>query len=155
MYIQETTQSQRVTISVALGDMFDKVARAHRLLGRVWDDYFGMREQPDIPRMEAEYLGELIYVIDDLIWSAALEYALVTGDADFPGVEPCLRGSELAKKAQEVEKLNSMVFDLEKQLKPEPREALRQKRAEICELPDEKAAALLRELLEGKGVHEK
>ena len=105
--------------------------------------------------MEAEYLGELIYVIDDLIWSAALEYALVTGDADFPGVEQCLRGSELAKKAQEVEKLDSMVFDLEKQLKPEPREALRQKRAEICKLPDEKAAALLRELLEGKGVHEK
>lgn len=155
MYIQETTQSQRVTISVALCGMFDKVARAHRLLGRVWDDYFGMREQPDIPSMEAEYLGELIYVIDDLIWSAALEYALVTGDADFPGVEQCLRGSELAKKAQEVEKLDSMVFDLEKQLKPEPREALRQKRAEICKPPDEKAAALLRELLEGKGVHEK
>lgn len=155
MYISETTQSERVTISIALGDMFNKVARAHRLLGRVWDDYFGMREQPDIPSEEAEYLGELIYVIDDLIWSAALEYALVVGDVDFPGVEPYLRGSELAKKAQEVEKLNSMVFDLEKQLKPEPREALRQKRAEICNLPDEKAAALLRELPEGKGVHEK
>lgn len=117
--------------------------------------WVGMREQPDISSMEAEYLGELIYVIDDLIWSAALEYALVVGDADFPGVESHLSGSELAKKAQEVEKLNSMVFDLEKQLKPEPREALRQKRAEICKLPDEKAAALLRELLEGKGVHEK
>lgn len=155
MYIQETTQSERVIISTALDGMFNKVARAHRLLSRVWDDYFGMRDQPDIPGMEAEYLGELIYVIDDLIWSAALEYALVIGDLDFPGVEPHLRGSDLAKKAQEVEKLNSMVFDLEKQLKPEPREALRQKRAEICELPDEKAAALLRELLEGKGVHEK
>lgn len=155
MYISETTQSERVTISIALGDMFNKVARAHRLLDRVWDDYFGMREQPDIPSEEAEYLGELIYVIDDLIWSAALEYALVVGDADFPGVEPYLRGSELAKKAQEVGELNSMVFDLEKQLKPEPREALRQKRAEICNLPDEKAAALLRELLDGKGVHEK
>lgn len=31
MYIQETTQSQRVTISVALDGMFGKVARAHRL----------------------------------------------------------------------------------------------------------------------------
>lgn len=79
MYIQETTQSQRVTISIALGGMFDKVARAHRLLGRVWDDYFGMREQPDIPSMEAEYLGELIYVIDDLIWSAALLRELLEG----------------------------------------------------------------------------
>ena len=39
MNIQETTQSQRVTISVALDGMFGKVARAHRLLGRVWDDY--------------------------------------------------------------------------------------------------------------------
>ena len=155
MYITETTQSQRVAINIALGDMFSKVARAHRLLGRVWDDYFGMREQPDIPSMEAEYLGELIYVIDDLIWSAALEYALVTGDPDFPGVEPHLQGCERAKKAQEVEKLNSLIFDLEKQLKPEPRKALRQKRVEICGLPDEKAAILLRELLDGKEGHEK
>ena len=155
MYIQETTQSERVIISTALDGMFNKVARAHRLLSRVWDDYFGMRDQPDIPGMEAEYLGELIYVIDDLIWSAALEYALVIGDPDFPGVEPHLRGSNLAKKAQEVEKLDSMVFDLQKQLKPEPRDALRQKRDEIHKLPDEKAAILLRELLDGKGVHEK
>ncbi|MEF2660530.1 hypothetical protein [Dysosmobacter sp.] len=140
MYIQETTQSERVIISTALDGMFNKVARAHRLLSRVWDDYFGMRDQPDIPGMEAEYLGELIYVI---------------GDPDFPGVEPHLRGSDLAKKAQEVEKLDSMVFDLQKQLKPEPRDALRQKRDEIHKLPDEKAAILLRELLDGKGVHEK
>lgn len=40
-------------------------------------------------------------------------------------------------------------------MKPEPREALRQKRAEICKLPDEQAERLLRELLDGKGVHEK
>lgn len=151
MYIQKTTQSERNSIRTALDDMFDKVARAHRLLGRVWDDYFGVQDQPDISSMEAEHLGDLIYIIDDLIWSAALEYALVIGDPDFPGVEPHLRGSDLAKKAQEVEKLGLMVFDLETQLKPEPREALRQKRNEIAQLPDDEAAPRLRELLKGKG----
>lgn len=44
MYIQKTTQSERNSIRTALDDMFDKVARAHRLLGRVWDDYFGMQD---------------------------------------------------------------------------------------------------------------
>lgn len=112
MYIQETTQHERVIISQALDGAFNNVARAHRLLSRVWDDYFGMREQPDIPGHEAEYLGELLYAIDDIIWSAALEYALVTGEADFPGVEPHLRGSELAKKALEVDKLNFMARGL-------------------------------------------
>lgn len=155
MYIQETTQKERRNIDCALSSMNDKVRRAHNLLSHLWDDYFGKRDQEEISSYDAEHLGDMIYLIDDLIWSAALEYALVIGDADFPGVEQHLRGSEQAKKAQEVDKLNSMVFELEKQLKPEPREALRQKRAEICKLPDEKAAALLRELLEGKEVHEK
>lgn len=54
MYIQETTQHERVIISQALDGAFNNVARAHRLLSRVWDDYFGMREQPDIPGHEAE-----------------------------------------------------------------------------------------------------
>ena len=151
MYIQETTQSERVTISAALDGMFNSVARAHRLLNRVWDDYFGMREQPDIPSHEAEYLGELIYVIDDMIWSAALEYALVTGDRDFPGVEPHLRGAEAARKAMEVDELNARLFELERQLRPEERDALCQKRAEACSFPDEKAKVLLQNLLNEKG----
>ena len=151
MYIQETTQHERVIISQALDGAFNNVARAHRLLSRVWDDYFGRREQPDIPGHEAEYLGELLYAIDDIIWSAALKYALVTGEADFPGVEPHLRGSELAKKALEVDKLNFMAFDREKQLKPELREALCQERAEICKLPDEEAEPLLRDILNREG----
>ena len=65
MYIQDTTQHERVIISQALDGAFNNVARAHRLLSRVWDDYFGMREQPDIPGHEAEYLGELLYAIVD------------------------------------------------------------------------------------------
>ena len=90
-------------------------------------------------------MGELIYTIDDIIWSAALEYALVIGDRDFPGIEPHLRGAEAARKAMEV-------FDLTKSLKPEPREALLAKRREIAQLPDDEAAPQLRELLKGKGV---
>lgn len=88
MYISNTTQEQRRIIDCALDGMYCKVRRAHNLLGRVWDDYFGTANQEAISSSEAEYLGELIYTIDDIIWSAALEYALVVGDRDFPGVEP-------------------------------------------------------------------
>ena len=63
-----------------------------------------------------------------------------------------LRGAEAARKAMEVEKLDSEVFDLTKSLKPEPREALLAKRREIAQLPDDEAAPQLRELLKGKGV---
>lgn len=140
MYISNTTQEQRRIIDSALDGMYFKVRRAHNLLGRVWDDYFGTANQEAISSSEAEHLGELIYTIDDIIWSAALEYALVIGDRDFPGIEPHLRGAEAARKAMEVEKLDSEVFDLTKSLKPEPREALLAKRREIAQLPDDEAA---------------
>lgn len=146
MYISNTTQEQRRIIDSALDGMYFKVRRAHNLLGRVWDDYFGTANQEAISSSEAEHLGELIYTIDDIIWSAAL------GDRDFPGIEPHLRGAEAARKAMEVEKLDSEVFDLTKSLKPEPREALLAKRREIAQLPDDEAAPQLRELLKGKGV---
>ena len=152
MYISNTTQEQRRIIDSALDGMYFKVRRAHNLLGRVWDDYFGTANQEAISSSEAEHLGELIYTIDDIIWSAALEYALVIGDRDFPGIEPHLRGAEAARKAMEVEKLDSEVFDLTKSLKPEPREALLAKLREIAQLPDDEAAPQLRELLKGKGV---
>lgn len=102
MYISNTTQEQRRIIDSALDGMYFKVRRAHNLLGRVWDDYFGTANQEAISSSEAEHLGELIYTIDDIIWSAALEYALVIGDRDFPGIEPHLRGAEAARKAMEV-----------------------------------------------------
>ena len=147
MYISNTTQEQRRIIDSALDGMYFKVRRAHNLLGRVWDDYFGTANQEAISSSEAEHLGELIYTIDDIIWSA-----VVIGDRDFPGIEPHLRGAEAARKAMEAEKLDSEVFDLTKSLKPEPREALLAKRREIAQLPDDEAAPQLRELLKGKGV---
>lgn len=130
MYISNTTQEQRRIIDSALDGMYFKVRRAHNLLGRVWDDYFGTANQEAISSSEAEHLG----------------------DRDFPGIEPHLRGAEAARKAMEVEKLDSEVFDLTKSLKPEPREALLAKRREIAQLPDDEAAPQLRELLKGKGV---
>ena len=108
MYISNTTQEERKIIDHALDSMYDKVRRAHNLLGHLWDDYFGRRDQEDISSYDAEHLGDMIYLIDDLI------YALVVGDQDFPGVEPHLKGAEIARKAQEIEKLDSEAFSLRK-----------------------------------------
>lgn len=152
MYISNTTQEEQRIIGHALDSMYDKVRRAHNLLGHLWDDYFGKRDQEDISSCDAEHLGDMIYLIDDLIWSAGLEYALVIGDPDFPGVEPHLHGAEIARKAQEIEKLDSEAFRLAQSLKqPELREAIHEKRREIAQLPDDEAAPRLRELLKGKG----
>lgn len=64
MYISNTTQEQRRIIDSALDGMYFKVRRAHNLLGRVWDDYFGTANQEAISSSEAEHLGELIYTME-------------------------------------------------------------------------------------------
>ena len=152
MYISNTTQEERRIIDCAVDGVYDKVRRAHSLLSHLWDDYFGARDQKEISSYDAEHLGDMIYLIDDLIWSAGLEYALVIGDPDFPGVEQHLLGAEIARKAQEIEKLDSEASSLAQSLKqPELREAIHEKRREIAQLSDDEAAPRLRELLKRKG----
>ena len=90
--------------------------------------------------------------LDDMYFKVRRAHNLLGRVWDDYGIEPHLRGAEAARKAMEVEKLDSEVFDLTKSLKPEPREALLAKRREIAQLPDDEAAPQLRELLKGKGV---
>ena len=148
MYIKETTAKERLIIAGAVGDAFCNLERAHRMLYRVWEDHFGDREQKDISAYDAKDMGDLLYTIDDIIFNAVLEYALLTCDTSFPGLEPCLNGSEQALKSMRVHNLNDAIFKVERRMKSRTKsDEVCSKRREILKLPDEQAALALEALL--------
>lgn len=147
MYIKETTAKERLIIAGAVGDTFCNLERAHHMLYRVWDDFFGERKQKDITAYDAKDMGDLLYTIDDIIFNALLEYAMLTCDTSFPGLEPHMAGAANTVKALRTHDLNYRLFDLERNLKPEQREELCRKRGDILKLPDDQAAPALEALL--------
>lgn len=147
MYIKETTAKERLIIAGAVGDAFCNLERAHRMLYRLWEDHFEEREQKDITAYDAKDMGDLIYTIDDIIFNALLEYALLTSDTSFCGLEPYMQGAAQAIKSMRVHNLNHALFELERKLKPAQREEICRKRGDILKLPDDQAALALEALL--------
>lgn len=147
MYIKETTAKERLIIAGAVGDAFCNLERAHHMLYRLWEDHFDEREQKDITAYDAKGMGDLIYTIDDIIFNTLLEYALLTCDTSFCGLEPHMQGAAQAVKSMRVHNLNYALFELERKLKPAQREEICRKRGDILKLPDDQAALALEALL--------
>lgn len=147
MYIKETTGKERLIIAGAVGDAFCNLERAHRMLYRLWEDHFESREQKDIKAYDAKDMGDLIYTIDDIIFNALLEYALLTCDASFCGAEPHMASAARTAKAMRVHELNHALFELERKLPSKQRNEVCDKRGEIFKLPDEQAALAMEALL--------
>ncbi len=102
-------------------------------------------EQKEISVGEAEHMGNLIDVADDIIFNALLKYALVIGDYNAPGVEAYLNSAECVRKATEVEELKCKISVLS--VSSKQREAIHQKSTAICKLPDKYAAPAFEKLL--------
>ena len=148
VYIKETTAKERLIIAGAVGDAFCNLERAHRMLYRVWEDHFGDREQKDISAYDAKDMGDLLYTIDDIIFEALLEYALLTCDTSFPGLEPHMKGAAQAVKSMRVHDLNDAIFKVERRMKSRVKsDEICHKRADILKLPDDQAALALEALL--------
>lgn len=148
MYIKETTAKERLIIAGAVGDAFCNLERAHRMLYRVWEDHFEDREQKDISAYDAKDMGDLLYTIDDIIFEALLEYALLTCDTSFPGLEPHMKGAAQAVKSMRVHDLNDVIFKVERRMKSRVKsDEVCRKRGDILKLPDDQAAPALEALL--------
>lgn len=118
------------------------------MLYRVWEDHFESLEQKEISAYAAKDMGDLLYTIDDIIFNALLEYALLTSDTSFPGLTPHMEGAARAVKALRVHELNHELFNLERKMKPKQHDVVCHKRGEIFKLPDEQAAPAMEALLE-------
>lgn len=148
MYISESTAAERVHMSMALDGVFDNVDRARRILSNLLDEYFGMAEQKEICVDDAEILGDLLYVIGDMLFNAILEYSLSINNTHFFGVNTYKVGAQRFALAEKVDTLKIQIHDLGRQMPYEQRTALQKKLTDLCELSDEQAASALEALLQ-------
>ena len=75
----DTTRADRQTIAQFVGPCMIDVDTASKLLYRIWEDNFGMRDQETIPEIEAEHLGRMILAIQSMLDKAVSDYNFVMG----------------------------------------------------------------------------
>lgn len=78
----DTTRADRQTIAQFVDPSMTNVDTASKLLGRIWNDYFGMIDQEAIPKTEAEHLGRMILAILSMLDNAVSDYNFIMGRYD-------------------------------------------------------------------------
>lgn len=74
-----TTRAERLTIAKIVDPSIFDIDTASKMLYRLWDDNFGMREQKSISAEEAEDIGNDIRAIHNLLYGAISEYNFAMG----------------------------------------------------------------------------
>lgn len=151
MYIEKTTAQDRFAVSWAVDSIFGDLERAHRLLIDVWEDHFSAADPKEICSGTVEQISDMLYVIDDIIFTALVQYKLTVGE-DGIGVEPHLKSLQRAVKSREVEDLLQKLCDRERGMaRLEQQEAV-DMRKQIMSLPDDQALPALQAILDGNKV---
>lgn len=78
----DTTRADRQIIAKFVDPSMTNVDTANKLLGRIWEDYFGMRDQEAIPKTEAEHLGRMILAVLSMLGNAVSDYNFAMGRYD-------------------------------------------------------------------------
>lgn len=152
MFLHTTTRNERRVIIDVFNEMIPALDRAHYLLCGIAEDYFSAREQKPIAKYQAEHIGIMLQTVNDIIWDVLLTYHLTTGEDEWRGVKPRMVEYQRAKLAQEVNAEVWRLYEAETRLPPAERAEAAAQRVHLCELPDEQALPLLKQLAREGGV---
>ena len=97
MFISRTTREERVTIETALDSAFLKIDQAEQLIYDLIDAFLSDREQKTLDKRAAETIRNNLWIADDLLADAQLEYHLHAGHGDAPCVQQYLESAARAK----------------------------------------------------------
>ncbi len=76
MFISRTTREERVTIETVLDGAFQKIDQAEQLIYDLIDAFLSDREQKTLDRHAAQTIRNNLWIADDLLADAQLEYHL-------------------------------------------------------------------------------
>lgn len=97
MYIYRTTREERMAIETTLDSAFLKIDQAERLIYDLIEAFLSDREQKALDKRDAETIRNSLWVIDDMLADAQLEYHLHAGHSDAVGVQQYLESAARAK----------------------------------------------------------
>lgn len=106
MFISRTTREERVTIETALDSAFLKIDQAEQLIYDLIDAFLSDREQKRLTNA-AQTIRNNLWIADDLLADAQLEYHLHAGHGDAPCVQQYLESAARAKANVEDEEAHN------------------------------------------------
>ena len=107
MFISRTTREERVTIETALDSAFLKIDQAEQLIYDLIDAFLSDREQKTLDKRDAQTIRNNLWIADDLLADAQLEYHLHAGHGDAPCVQQYLESAARAKANVEDEEVHN------------------------------------------------
>ena len=94
MYISMPNKEELFALEVYVDSCFMFVEKARQMLGEIWENYFSDYNQKVLHEREAELIGDTIYLVDQILWEAGLEYAILTEHENFPGYDVHIQSCE-------------------------------------------------------------
>ena len=114
MFISRTTREERVTIETALDSAFLKIDQAEQLIYDLIDAFLSDREQKTLDKHDAQTIRNNLWIADDLLADAQLEYHLHAGHGDAPCVQQYLESAARAKANVEDEEAHNQLKILDR-----------------------------------------
>lgn len=100
---KDTTRNERVLIDSVMNCIMTNVEIGCKLISDSYEDFFGEAEQKDIPAIDAERLGRVIYSATSLIFDALAEYYVEVGYDTENSVHDLIRRGRRAAQIIEVD----------------------------------------------------
>lgn len=97
MYIHRTTREERIAIEETLDSAFLKIDQAEQLIYDLIDAFLSDREQKALDKRDAQIIRNNLWIVDDMLADAQLEYHLHAGHSDAFCVQQYLESAARAK----------------------------------------------------------
>lgn len=107
MFIFRTTREERLAIETALDSAFLKIDQAEQLIYDLIDAFLSDREQNALDERAAQTIRNNLWIVDDMLADAQLEYHLHTGHSDATCVQQYLESAARARANVEDEEAHT------------------------------------------------
>lgn len=97
MFIFRTTREERLAIETTLDSAFLKIDQAKNLVYDLIDAFLSDREQKALDKRTAQTIRNNLWIVDDMLADAQLEYHLHAGHYDARDVQQYLESAARAK----------------------------------------------------------
>lgn len=146
MYIDATTYAQRETITHAMSNIMESVARSQRLLDTLSLQYAEAAAAEEYTD-EQEHIADMLTTISSTLHGAVTEYRLVTGSAYKGETESARR----VEQAQEVNEAHETIYEMIAGMPAEQKESMIERDRTLEDIPDGEALPRLQELMDEIG----
>jgi len=146
IFPSKTTNAERITISNAMWPIFTDLEQAQTLLSTCLEDHFEDYPQKTIEASTAEWLADMLHIVNTMLDDAITSYKLTVGWK--PGVEWLENAMDEHRRVMELEAVNDEITDIWRKLPAAQRKPIDDRRKRTRDVDDETALADARALLE-------